>query len=119
MIFCKNCGYEGAYISRLCPVCKREVEIDDGDIAEIKNMIEIAKKQKEFETVVEGYHILADFGDTDGEREWARMLEKGRDVLVIAFSSGLSGTADSFAVAARELSKKYRERKIQLRMYGL
>lgn len=39
-------------------------------------------------------------------------LEKGRDVLVIAFSSGLSGTADSFAVAARELSKKYRDRKI-------
>ena len=80
MIFCKNCGYEGAYISRLCPVCKREVEIDDGDIAEIKHMIEIAEKQKEFETVIEGYHILADFGDTDGERGWAKLLEKGRDV---------------------------------------
>ena len=39
-------------------------------------------------------------------------LEKGRDVLVITFSSGLSGTAGSFAVAARELSKKYRSRKI-------
>ncbi|MBE7068650.1 MAG: DegV family protein [Clostridiales bacterium] len=39
-------------------------------------------------------------------------LEKGRDVLVITFSSGLSGTAGSFVVAMRELSKKYRTRKI-------
>lgn len=39
-------------------------------------------------------------------------LENGRDVLVIAFSSGLSGTAGNFEVAARELSKKYPKRKI-------
>ena len=39
-------------------------------------------------------------------------LEKGNDVLVIAFSSALSGTAGSFAVATRELSKKYKNRKI-------
>ena len=32
-------------------------------------------------------------------------LKAGKDVLVIAFSSGLSGTAGSFAVAKRELSK--------------
>lgn len=41
-------------------------------------------------------------------------LEKGRDVLVIAFSSGLSGTAGSFIVAARQLSEKYPERKIRV-----
>lgn len=34
-------------------------------------------------------------------------LKAGRDVLVIAFSSGLSGTANSFAVAAKELSAEY------------
>ena len=39
-------------------------------------------------------------------------LENGKDVLIIAFSSALSGTAGSFAVAARELSKKYPKRKI-------
>lgn len=39
-------------------------------------------------------------------------LENGRDVLVITFSSGLSGTAGNFEVAARELSKKYPKRKI-------
>ena len=41
-----------------------------------------------------------------------RYLEKGKDVLVLAFSSALSGTAGSFSVAARELSKKYPKRKI-------
>lgn len=40
-----------------------------------------------------------------------KFLEKGKDVLVIAFSSGLSGTADSFKVAVRDLSKKYPKRK--------
>ena len=41
-----------------------------------------------------------------------KSLKKGRDVLVLAFSSGLSGTAGSFIVAARELAKKYPKRKI-------
>ena len=39
-------------------------------------------------------------------------LKKGKDVLIIAFSSALSGTAGGFIVAARELSKAYPERKI-------
>ncbi len=41
-----------------------------------------------------------------------KSLKNGRDVLVLAFSSGLSGTAGSFEVAARELRKAYPERKI-------
>lgn len=41
-----------------------------------------------------------------------KSLEEGRDVLVVAFSSGLSGTAGSFAVAAREMNKKYPKRKV-------
>lgn len=41
-------------------------------------------------------------------------LKAGKDVLIIAFSSGLSGTAGSFAVAARELSKAYPKRKIKV-----
>jgi len=41
-----------------------------------------------------------------------KSLQNGRDVLVVAFSSALSGTAGSFIVAARELSKKYPKRKV-------
>ena len=40
-------------------------------------------------------------------------LENERDALVITFSSALSGTAGSFFVAARELSKKYKQRNIR------
>ena len=43
-----------------------------------------------------------------------RKLKEGKDVLVIAFSSGLSGTAGSFIVAARDLSAEYPERKIMV-----
>ncbi len=39
-------------------------------------------------------------------------LKAGQDVLVIAFSSALSGTANSFFVAQRELAKKYPKQKI-------
>jgi DegV family protein with EDD domain len=47
--------------------------------------------------------------------EWIEEFEKhlsaGRDVLYIAFSSGLSGTAGSAQVAAREMTEKYPDRK--------
>lgn len=39
-------------------------------------------------------------------------LQQGKDVLVLAFSSGLSGTAGGFLVAARDLGKEYPNRKI-------
>ena len=41
-----------------------------------------------------------------------KFLEAGKDVLILAFSSALSGTAGSFSVAARELAKQYPKRKI-------
>ncbi len=39
-------------------------------------------------------------------------LAKGKDVLALAFSSGLSGTYGSYVIAARELKEKYPERQI-------
>ncbi len=41
-------------------------------------------------------------------------LKQGKDVLVIAFSSGLSGTCSSFQVASRELREEYPDRKIEV-----
>ena len=43
-----------------------------------------------------------------------KFVKEGKDVLVCAFSSGLSGTANSFMIAARELSDEYPERKIRV-----
>ena len=42
-------------------------------------------------------------------------LQAGRDVLVLAFSSGLSATYDSARLAGEELREKYPERKLFLR----
>ena len=39
-------------------------------------------------------------------------LEKGKDVLHLCFSSGLSGTCNSAVIAANELSEEYPDRKI-------
>lgn len=38
--------------------------------------------------------------------------KSGKDILVLAFSSGLSGTYNSYVLAARELTEKYPDRKI-------
>lgn len=43
-----------------------------------------------------------------------KYLKEGKDVLVVAFSSGLSGTASSFTVAARDLKEEYPDRKIEV-----
>lgn len=43
-----------------------------------------------------------------------RHLKEGKDVLVLAFSSGLSGTAGSFLVAARELQKQYPKQNVRV-----
>ena len=113
MIFCKNCGYEGAYFSKLCPVCRKPFELSAEDILDIKKNIEIAKKEKETETVVEAYHILADYGDVDGEREWAKILEKGSDT-----AQDIDGAMDFYRKAAEKFDPysaykyflKYRKR---------
>ena len=40
------------------------------------------------------------------------LLQAGQDVLVLAFSSGLSATCNSFQIAAQELAEQFPERKI-------
>ncbi len=48
------------------------------------------------------------------EEKIAPILAAGQDVLVIAFSSGLSTTCQSAVIAAAELAEKYPERKIRV-----
>ena len=46
------------------------------------------------------------------KKHMEKFVKQGKDVLGIAFSSGLSGTANSYKIAARELSEEYPARKI-------
>ena len=52
------------------------------------------------------YQVTAEAAKTHFEK----FLSAGRDVLVVAFSSGLSGTEGSYRVAAKELKEKYPDR---------
>lgn len=50
----------------------------------------------------------------DARRHIEAHLRAGEDVLALAFSSGLSGTCNSYVLAARDLSEAYPERKIRV-----
>lgn len=45
---------------------------------------------------------------------FSAVLEQGKDILYIGFSSGLSGTTNSCVIAAEELKEKYPQRKIAI-----
>lgn len=45
---------------------------------------------------------------------FSRLLDAGKDVLYLAFSSGLSGTCQSAQIAKKELEEKYPERRIEV-----
>lgn len=48
------------------------------------------------------------------EKAFERWLEKGFDLLYIAFSSGLSGSYNSAVIAAQDLAPRFPDRKIQI-----
>ena len=68
MIFCKRCGYEGVYTGRICPNCNNKIELTSEEIQELLSELQRAKAAGEYETVVEDYKILSDFGHTESER---------------------------------------------------
>ena len=77
MIKCNNCGYIGAYTGILCPECLKKIQLTDGELEQLLEEAKTAIKHREYVTAVENYRILADMGVTEGEREFARMLEAG------------------------------------------
>lgn len=78
MIICKKCGYEGVYQSPICPECNERFTFDEDDIKNQLSILEDAIKNKQYEEVVECYHMLADTGYTTAEVEYAKILEKGQ-----------------------------------------
>lgn len=50
----------------------------------------------------------------EAEETLEKIVKKGKDVLVISFSSGLSGSCTSMILAAEELMKKYPDRRIKV-----
>ena len=78
MIFCKRCGYEGVYTGKKCPDCLADIALTKEELSEYERELGLARERGEYETVIENTRILADFGNTEAEREYAIMLERGR-----------------------------------------
>lgn len=77
MLTCKKCGYEGSYTGDPCPECGELFALDKNDIAEQRAALARAKEERDHEGIFECYHILADIGETDAEREYAKLIMKG------------------------------------------
>ncbi len=69
---------------------------------------------KEFYTRLRGGSMPTTFQATPDqvEKSMTALAEEGKDILALAFSSGLSGTCESYFAAAKRVSEKYPARKI-------
>ena len=81
MIKCKNCGglcdYKG---ESHCPNCHIEYTVTALEASDMMKEARLALKSRNYETVKENLHFLANRGVLDAEREYAAILEKGRIV---------------------------------------
>ncbi len=78
MVLCKSCGNEIVYSGKICPVCKTAFSFNNEEVIYLTQRLEASLKNKNYEQILECYHILADLGYKDAEIEYAKILEKGQ-----------------------------------------
>lgn len=73
-------------------------------------------KLEDFYALMDEGHMAktAQLNIVDVEEFFTPYLEKGLDILCVAFSSGLSGSCNAIRLAANELVEKYPDRKIRI-----
>ena len=76
MIKCKNCGYETEYTGNPCQICGSPIAIEESDAEIARLALERALKERNAAKIHTCHHLLADFGITASEREYAKILEK-------------------------------------------
>lgn len=81
MIKCNKCGYEGIFETKMCPRCGSPMVLDRGGIDKLRREVAAARAAGEGDMLADSYRTLALAGDTEGEREYAKLLEKGSRVV--------------------------------------
>ena len=76
MIRCENCNYSTEYTGKICTACGATLTLSEQALAELLDTVYRAKENREYETVEEGYRILADFDVREGLFEYGRILEE-------------------------------------------
>lgn len=77
MIKCKNCEYQSDYTGRPCPICGAKSVISKEDMDTTARELAVAVTEKNPQKIRTCRHLLADGGDVESMREYAKMLEKG------------------------------------------
>lgn len=98
MIKCRKCGYEGIFEKRKCPVCGAAMTLDKDGIEALRREAIAAREAGEEEALADSWQTLALAGDTEGEREYAKLLERG-----IHFPRDIDLAMEYFHRAARKL----------------
>jgi len=73
MYVCKSCGQEGPYLGNVCRFCEEKITFDKSDIELARQNLEAAIASKDNSYITELYHMLADAGEADAEREYAKI----------------------------------------------
>ncbi len=77
MFGCKHCGYKYEYTGNECPVCGSKPIIDKNDIEFANEELKAALREKNFAKIHIYRKLLADSGDVESCREFAKLLERG------------------------------------------
>ena len=90
------------------------IELSFSFVSEEKNYLNYSLKSKEFyDRMRDGEVAKTSAVNVDAFKvAFKEELIKGKDILYLGFSSGLSGTYNASRIAAEELSKEFPERKI-------
>jgi TPR repeat protein len=78
MIICKRCGNKDVYTGAPCSWCGEKFTLTSEDVKNKIEELEVAIREKYYEEMLECYHLLADVGYTDAEKEYAKILERGQ-----------------------------------------
>ena len=76
MIKCPECQYIFEYNGSTCPICGAAVTVSAEDIANARREIASPGYSADKDGIIACRHLLADYGDTDSQREYARILEE-------------------------------------------
>lgn len=76
MIKCNHCKYEYEYTGRPCPVCGTAPEISKDDMDLARHELEVAIAEKNNSKIANCHRLLADGGDVDSMREYAKLTER-------------------------------------------
>lgn len=107
-----TCDLPKAWLEeRNVPVVPLKYTIEDQTYVDMEGL----SSKEFFAKLREGKMAVTSQVNPDQAREMLEpILKEGKDILHLAFSSGLSGTYNSMRLAAEELSEEYPERKIML-----